>query len=513
MSQTNEEAKQAQIKLIQALLNSALYPHPVGQVELIETHISFVLLAGEYAYKIKKPVDFGFLDFSSLEKRKYYCEEEIRLNRRHAATIYLGVVAIGGTLEKPVLNATQNIVEYAVKMRRFAQQDVCDHALAEQHISNENMDVLAQNLVDFHQSVAVASVDSDYGCLEQIKKYTLENVSLIEKCLRTEQDKKQLSAYQQWLDEQHRVLAPLLNERKQRGFIRECHGDLHLRNILFSHGHFVFFDCIEFNPDLRWVDVLSELAFLAMDLVASGHAAFSHRLINQYIELTGDYAGLPLLRYYLAYRAMVRCKVAFLRLSQGGSDSEKQTLEQEGLSYLALACRFISDRQPELIITHGLSGSGKSRHSLALLEHIGAIRVRSDVERKRLHGLSVKEANALRLENQAYNPHNTEIVYQRLLSLVEHIINAGYPAIVDATCLKRWQRDLFRCFAEQHQIKFSIVHYDAPLDELRRRIESRQVQQQDVSDASLEVLDLQIKTAEAFTALELPYVRMPTELT
>lgn len=505
MSQ-NEAHENAQAQYIQALRNPALYSPSPAQVELIETHISYVLLAGAYVYKIKKPVNFGFLDFSSLAKRKHYCEEELRLNRRHATDIYLAVVAIGGSLDQPILNATQNIFEYAVKMRRFAQDELFDHVLAQQQIHNDDIDVLAQSLVDFHQNVAVASPSMDYGSFDQVKKYTLENITVVESFLSTEQDKKQLVCYQHWLEDQHQALVPLLLKRQQEGFIRECHGDLHLRNILFSQGKFIFFDCIEFNPALRWIDVISELAFLAMDLAASGHSAFSNRLINQYVELTGDYEGLPLLRYYLAYRAMVRSKVAFLSLSQAKIADQQQAFKQQGLDYLRLACSYVAKAQPALCITHGFSGSGKSWHTLKLLENTGALRLRSDVERKRLYGVRLKEAKTTRLGQSAYDSHSTERVYQGLLKQADLIIKAGYPAIVDATCLRHWQRDLFRRYAEQNRIKFSILHFDASLDELRRRVMLRQTQHNDVSDASLSVLEQQVDTAEAFTEDELPYV-------
>ncbi|HET8707804.1 MAG TPA: AAA family ATPase, partial [Pseudomonadales bacterium] len=489
-------------KLIRSLCQSACFPHPVGQIEVMETHISYVLLAGDFAYKIKKPVNFGFLDFSSLAKRKFYCEEELRLNKRHASDLYLEVVPIGGSAGKPILNAKKGVIEYAVKMRRFSQQHLLDKLIQSGQISGEQIDQLAQGIVDFHQNVAIASADCDYGSLAQIHKYTLENVQIIAPLLTEKEDIARMSYYEGWLTEQHQKLAPLMQARQQQGFIRECHGDLHLRNILFSEGEFYFFDCIEFNPALRWVDVISELAFLAMDLEAAGRADLSHRLINAYFEISGDYDGLPLLRYYLAYRAMVRAKVAFLRLPQAVSVEEKAQLRQSGSDYLQLAWRYAVTPEPELTITHGFSGSGKSVHTLCLLEKSGAIRIRSDFERKRMRGIAAAEASAMELADKDYNAQVTQQTYERLRTLAEVIINAGFSAIVDATFLKHWQRALFLQLAEKHQIKFSILHYHASLSELKRRIVFRQQRRNDVSDASLAVLEMQLKTAEALTDAE-----------
>lgn len=500
------ERQTDQANLIKALCNSELYPHPAQDLQLIETHISSVILAGEFAYKFKKPVNFGFLDFSTLEKRKFYCNEELRLNQRQAKSLYLAVVPITGSSTAPQLNGSGEIIDYAVKMRRFSQQDLLEHWLANGSLTREHIDQLAQALVEFHQTIARATDDDEFGTLKQVTKYTLENCQVIAPCLTESVDQTRLADYQRWIETQHQRLNSLFIARKQQGFIRECHGDLHLRNITLTEGKIGFFDCIEFNPALRWVDVVSELAFLAMDLEAAGHAEFSHRLINAYFELTGDYAGVPLLKYYLAYRAMVRAKVAFLRLPQAETALEQNELRKSASDYLHLAWRYATEKKLELIITHGFSGSGKSTHTLGMLEVSGAIRVRSDVERKRMHGLSALQALGAELNAGGYNPQATQQTYQRLAEITELLLAAELPVIVDATFLKQWQRDLFHSLAEKKNVAFKIIDFCVAHEELKRRVALRQAQAADASDASVAVLEQQIGSAEPLTAQEQRFV-------
>lgn len=521
-----------QAQLIQALMTGKGFPQPVAGVEHIETHISHVLLAGDFAYKIKKNVSFGFLDFSTLEKRKHCCEEELRLNRRQAPDLYLAVIPITGTPTAPQLNGNGDAIEYAVKMQRFSQQSLLDQRLAAGQVNNAHIDLLAQTLVAFHHGIAKADNNSPYGGLDQITRYTLENCRVISPLLTSQSDQEHLATYTSWIDRQHSVLAAVFAQRKRDGFIRECHGDLHLRNITLDNHLIHFFDCIEFNPDLRWVDVISELAFLAMDLDASGYLSFSRRLLNHYFEFTGDYAGVTLLRYYLAYRAMVRAKVAMLRLPQATSTQmqstpqqqsapeQQSTLKEQSTSkeqsalkeqsilkeqtalknqcsdYLKLAWRYATERTPALILTHGLSGSGKSTHTAQLVELLGAIRLRSDVERKRLFGLAPTTMAQAEVDAGIYSHAATEKTYAYLVQQTRHILQAGFPVIIDATSLKRWQRNLFRELAQVQGVPFVIVDFAVERDELERRIRQRQLDANDPSDATLDVLRQQIASQE-----------------
>ena len=315
------------ITLIQALQNPALYNHPVSHFQVIETHISWVLLTGDYAYKIKKPIDLGFLDFSSLEKRHHYCLQELALNRRLAPQIYLDVIAIGGKPESPVLGA-EPIIEYAVKMRQFSQSSRLDNVLASHTLKPEHIDQLADNIAAFHEQIEIAGKDSDYGNPASVLKPIEENFQQIFARLSDDDDIRQLDALKDWSLTQYAQLLPHIKQRKVDGFVRNCHGDLHLANIALIDEKIVIFDCIEFNESLRWIDVISEVAFTTMDLIDRGHTNYAARLLDRYLQRSGDYAGLMLFQFYQVYRAVVRAKVAIIRANQPMLSKHEKQLQK-----------------------------------------------------------------------------------------------------------------------------------------------------------------------------------------
>ena len=294
--------------LINNMQDRALYDHPVEVFEVIETHISWVLLTGQYVYKIKKPVNFGFLDFSTLEKRHLYCEEEVRLNRRLAPQLYIGVVAIHGTEEHPNIKSQGPVIEYAVKMKQFPQSTQLDRLLAEKGLDNAVIDKLAGKVARFHLAIDSVAKDSGFGDLEHIQQPVLDNFSHIRGCIDDKNVIPLLNKLEDWTKKKLKLLNETIQQRKDLGFIRECHGDMHLRNIALWNDEIIIFDCIEFNMNFYWIDVVSEIAFLVMDLEDRKHHAFARRFLNSYLEITGDYEGLRLLRFYKVYRAMVRAK-------------------------------------------------------------------------------------------------------------------------------------------------------------------------------------------------------------
>ena len=476
------------------MLNPDVYDHPVGKIELIETHISWVILTGDFAYKIKKPVDFGFLDFSTLDKRKAFCEQEVQLNRRLAPDIYLGVVAIIGTNEKPLISTSSNqekAFEFAVKMKQFPQSAQFDNLLAAGDLSSEKIDALAPVVADFHQLTAVASEDMDYGNKDKVINPVKENFDLISESLKTDTYQGQLAALKQWSFSEFSKLESVFEQRKKDGFIRECHGDMHLRNLAWIDDKPLAFDCIEFNPDLRWIDVISEIAFLIMDLQDRKQHHLANRFLNSYLEITGDYAGLKVMPFYLCYRAMVRAKVDALRIGQlvnniDTIDDEFKQFE----SYLDLAFSYTKAPTPALMIMRGLSASGKSTVSQQLLEKSGSIRVRSDVERKRLFGLTAKEKAKSNIDKGIYSAQASEQTYAKLLELASEIISAGFSVIIDAAFLQFQQREPFQDLAKKLAVPFTILEVTAPIEVLRQRIIARK---NDVSDADLSVLNNQLK--------------------
>jgi aminoglycoside phosphotransferase family enzyme/predicted kinase len=473
------------------MLNPDVYDHPVREIELIETHISWVILTGKFVYKIKKPVNFGFLDFSTLEKRKTFCEQEVDLNRRLAPDIYLGVVSISGTVDKPIVSAKGKVFEYAVKMRQFPQSSQLDNMLSAGDLSVAHIDAIAFMVANFHQSIAVATEHDEYGNNDKIIKPVMENFELISESLKTLTYIQSLDELQQWNRAEFEKQESVFKQRKNDGFVRECHGDMHLRNLVWLDDTPVAFDCIEFNPDLRWIDVISEVAFLVMDLQDQEQDQLANRFLNHYLEITGDYAGLSVLPFYLCYRAMVRAKVDALRIGQMDKNTESRQNELKAFeSYLDLANSYTKPPTPALIIMRGLSASGKSTVSQQLLEKLGAIRIRSDIERKRLFGRKLEDKASNDIDKGIYSARASEQTYVKLLYLASEIIIAGFTVIIDAAFLKHQQRKPFQALASRLAVPYTIVEATAPIEVLRKRIIERK---NDVSDADLSVLNNQIK--------------------
>lgn len=470
--------------LVANLLKYFLQKEPKST--LIETHISSVILSGEFAYKLKKPVDFGFLDFSTLEKRKEYCYEEVRINGGFAPVLAYGVVPIGGTPEQPLLDR-EPAIEYAVRMRRFAQEDQLDRVAASGGLDAALADKLALQVADLHKNAIEADAVSDFGMPKRVLRPVSENFTLLEGTPLPENIREKIGRIRAWSLEQHRELEDFFIRRKAEGRVRECHGDLHLHNIALVEGEVTPFDAIEFNPWFRWIDVISDLAFLLMDLEYTGEKALANRLLNRYLEETGDYGALRGLSFYKTYRAMVRVKVTALRTGQAGVSSEEKTaLLNEIDAYLDLALGFTEKPRPFLALMHGLSGSGKSHAAFFGCGLSGGIRIRSDVERMRLFGEGV------------YTCEATRATYEMLVVLASGIVDAGYGVFVDATFLKAWQRELFEGITK----KGVILECRCTEAVALARIAKRQAARSDVSEADREVYFLQKKGEEPLSEKE-----------
>lgn len=375
------DALDAHALLVAALRDPAAYPHPVGAVEVIDTHISSVLLAGEYAYKLKKPVDLGFVDFSTLARRHHCCDEEIRLNRRSAPSLYLDVVPITSspTDAKPRIGGEGAPLDYAVRMRRFAGDARLDQMARAGTLDASLIDRLAATIAAFHSHCARAPEHSAFGTAERIRAWARANLVELRRLIADAEQEQRIDRLAQWTEAEFARRADVFAARRAEGFVRECHGDLHLANLALIDGEPVPFDCIEFNPELRFIDVMSDVAFTWMDLLDHGLPQLAARLLNGYLEATGDYAGLASLRFYAVYRALVRALVALIRRGQPDSSAAEQMCQEQACArYLAVAERIMQVSPPRVLLVSGVTGSGKTTVAQHLLERLGAVRVRSD---------------------------------------------------------------------------------------------------------------------------------------
>jgi len=490
-------------RLIEGLMAPGAYPHPADQVVHIETHISHVLLAGDFAYKLKKPLNLGFLDFSTLERRRDCCLEELRLNRRLAPGLYLGVVPVTGTPEHPSVGGTQAanepVLEWAVRMKRFPQEDLLDRCA----LTPDLVDRLADRVAAFHGQVPSAPPGSAFGTPEAVLEPMLENLRHVRARVQEPGNARRLDRLEAWTRTRWNELMPVIRSRRIEGRVRECHGDMHRGNIVLMDGEPLIFDALEFNPNLRWIDTASELAFLIMDIEETGEQALARRLLNRYLELGGDYGALQMLDFYKVYRAMVRAKVLAIRLGQPGLSPDEALSERRDCArYLALAETYTRRRRPRLLIACGLSGSGKSRLGRRLREALPVVQLRSDVERKRLFGLDPGARTAASPNSGIYFPQATEWTYQRLRRFASMVLGCGYDVLVDATFLTRERRRVFRELANSRDAGFVVLGLSAPVEVLRQRVTRRLAEGCDASEASLAVLERQLAACEHLDALE-----------
>ncbi len=485
--------------LVQSLLKQLQAQDPAAR--LIETHISSVILAGDRAWKLKKPVDFGFLNFTELSQRIHFCHEELRLNRALGGDLYLDVAEIRGTPESPRLNGEGELLEAAVVMRRFPDGAQLDEVLTREGLPLERMDELAERIAAFHASAPVVAMDSALGEPATVFFPMAQNIEQIKPLLDPADAVRheQLERLRLWTEAAYARLGDTLAARKRDGFVRELHGDMHLGNMALVNGAIVIFDAIEFNDSFRWIDVMSELAFLLMDLEDRQLPAHARRLLNRYLEQTGDYPGLELLRFYQTYRAMVRAKVALLGIAFGGTPEQIAEARARYARYVDLAESYTRPASPQLFITHGYSGSGKSHAALILAESAGLIRIRSDIERQRLFPERGEDA----LFAGRYSAQATEQTYARLLALAEGVMQAGFAVILDATYLKAAPRQDAHSLAQRLQAPFHILDLRCPDELLRQRLLARAKAGGDPSEATLEVLAAQQQGAEAMSDEEL----------
>jgi aminoglycoside phosphotransferase family enzyme/predicted kinase len=485
-------------QLINSILDR-LYSSPGERPELIETHISWVILTGETAYKIKKPLNLGFLDFSSLEKRKTGCEAELRLNRRTAPGIYLEVVPISGTEDAPRVGDPAQPIEYAVKMVQFDHRQTLDHLIQRGELDAALIQSLARALASFHRAIADAPTPRFAGTTAAITEPVEDNfAALMNEANEPQQDT--LNSLRDWCRSTFKAHKDDFGRRRNQGYVRECHGDLHLGNIVRIDNSCIPFDCIEFSDSLRWIDVACDIAFTIMDIEHLGEPTLAHLLLNEYLQWTGDYSCIGILQYYLVYRAMVRAKISMIRAAQSnnGTGRGEPGLNDEASHYLSLASHYARGRPARLVMMCGLSGSGKSTVAQVIAAGHHAICIRSDVERKRLFGLAM-DTSSRQTGLDIYTAQASDQTFQCLLELAREILAQGFQVVVDATFIQRERRAAFAALADQMGMRWAIVHCQIDADTARQRLSARL---NDASEAGFEQFLDQRRNFEDFDARE-----------
>lgn len=484
--------------LLADLLHLWAYPHPVTQVEHIQTHISHVFLAGDYAYKIKKPVDLGFLDFTTLDKRKQACDDELRLNTRLAPEIYLSVVTLCITnghyrVAEAGCMPRETITDYAVRMRRMPQDGMLDRLAATAQLTVAHVLDIARQMARFHTTAEHHKGLDNYGNLENIAAPIRQNFQQTERYIDVCLPRARFERLRDYSENFLREHTARFAERVAHGRIVDGHGDLHLGNMCLYNNSVVIFDCIEFNPALRVGDAINDIAFLTMDLTERKLPALANVFLNEYLQLTGDYHGLALLDFYQVYRAYVRGKVNAFQSDGAETKAARERARQTARDYFELAEQLLTPRRGGVLITSGLSGSGKTSMARLAVTELDGVMLRSDVVRKRIAGMDALQRDTRGYGEGIYNPEMSARTYATLLDQARDIITAGRWAILDATYSLRAQRDAVAALARQYQVPFVILHCTAPHEELVRRLTARATENRDASDATAELLEQQMR--------------------
>ncbi len=392
-------------------------------------------------------------------------------------------------------------IEYAVKMLQFPQNSQLDVQLDAGLLADTDMNELAEMIASQHGTAEVVEQLCAEDAIESIRHAMLENIGH----LKAHVSQDELQGLSSWTDKNLRVLQATLTQRQKDGFVRECHGDLHLRNLVRLRSGIVAFDCVEFSAELRDIDVISDVSFLVMDLIARERQDLAYLFINRYLECTGDYAGMSVFGLYYVYHALIRAKVAAIRSVERTSVTDRQQDLEEAVYYCSVARRWTGSRPPILVAMHGFSGSGKTTLSHSLMSRLPAIRVRSDIERKREYGLEETEGSGARVGEGIYDPGARSSIYETLADAAEVSLRLGQHVIVDASFLSHEDRQHFHALAERLNADFVIVDACAEPDELLRRVGLRKHAASDASEADVDVLRYQLETADPLGAEEITW--------
>jgi hypothetical protein len=493
------------------LEDPVLYGPEVDSVTVLQTHISYVVLTGRYAYKIKKPVDFGFLDFSTLEKRKYYCEEEIRLNRRLCPDIYLEIMSLTKKNGELRINGDGDIVEYAVKMKEFPQEKIMTNLLKQEAVTPDIIDDICTILIKFYQSKEQPQERTMYGDMDTVKQNTDENFEQTRQVVDVTIPENVYNYIKITTELFYQKRGDVFERRKKQDKIRDCHGDLHSGNIVILDDKICIFDCIEFNKRFRYTDVASDIGFLAMDLDFLNHFYLSSLLIKRYVEESTDAGIFEVLNFYKSYRAYVRGKVLGFRLNDSNlREEEKREILETTQRYFSLSHYYtqlfsldVKDKGPVVFVVCGLTGTGKSTIARKLSVDYHAHQINTDVVRKEMEGLKKYEKHHDPFDRGLYTPERRDRVYQLVFEKAEGLLNQGENVVLDATFQKKEHRNQAKKLAERAAARFLIIQCICPDEIVKQRLIER-AKSKSISDGRWEIYQEQKDVFEPFTTREKP---------
>ncbi len=475
--------------LIRALHEPRAYPHPVKDIRLIQTHISWIFLTGKFAYKIKKPVNFGFLDFTTLEKRELFCKEEIRLNRRLSPDIYLGVVPIKKREDGYFFGNEGKTVEFAVKMKQLPKAACLTNFIEKGKISPSLMEKVAYLMADFYDKAETNEDIAKYGEPERVFINIEENFSQTVPHISITIEKKIYHELREYSFNFLEKEKDRFFRRIEEGKIKDGHGDFHCQNIYFYKDKVYVLDCIEFNERFRYADVAADVAFFLMDLDFRKAPSLGHHFLNTYLNITGDYGLLSVLDFYKIYRAYVRGKIGSFELNMPLSEDKKIDITERARAYFNLAYHYLKDKgSPKIFATTGLLASGKSTVAKALASRLGAIVLRSDIIRKQAFGLKINEHYYEPFEKGIYAPKITTAVYERLVELAKKILEYGFSVILDASFSKQDYRKKVVELSKEKNISYLFLHCICDEDTIKQRLLKREEKKGEISNGYYDLL-------------------------
>ena len=494
-----------QKEIFEQLQNPELFGQNVSSVKILQTHISFVVLTGSFAYKIKKAIDFGFLDFSTLEKRKFFCEEEIKLNKRLCPKIYLSVVPITEHNGKIQLNGKGKIVEYALKMKEFPQENIMTNQLNKGNVTAKTIEEICDILVNFYKSNKGESEIESYGKAESVKKNIDENFEQTKSVINTTIPRATFDFIKDAANQFFEKNSSIFEKRIKEGHICDCHGDLHSGNIVILD-NICIFDCIEFNKRFRYCDVASDISFLAMDLDYLNYPELSSYLIQNYIQKSSDKSILQVLNFYKSYRAYVRGKVNGFKLSDPNiKDTEKKEIIDISKKYFELSYYYaqlfsldLNHPKPIIFLVCGMSGTGKSTLAQKLSIDYNATHLNTDIIRKEIEGINIFEKHLDEINTGLYSPEKIEKTYRKLIEKSEEFVKDKKNVILDATFSKKKFRKLVYDTFKKYDAALVVIECISRDDIVKKWLDKR-IKTKSVSDGRWEVYLHQKKTFEKLT--------------